>query len=96
MSATQVLHQSLIEDSHPAFGSRQLLRILAQVLKEFGHLPQRLDDLVAPAVARRHRQPGLAGMAGLPGDGVQQQWPAGQRLAVMVGVGRRTNSVHQS
>src|SRR5215475_11221030 len=39
-------------------------------------------------VAAGDRHGGAAGMAGLPADGLKQQWPAGDRFAMMMGVGQ--------
>ena len=39
-----------------------------------------------PPVVRRHRQPGLTSVVGLAGNPVKQKRPAGDRLAVVIGV----------
>ena len=88
MSAVEILDECLAEDSAPAFGGGQRLRGLAQVFEELGNSAKRPDRLVTAAVAGGDGQAGLAGMAGLAGDAMPQRRPAGQGLAVMVGIGQ--------
>jgi hypothetical protein len=40
------------------------------------------------AVAAGDRHGGAAGVAGLPADGLKQQWPASDRFAMMIGIGQ--------
>jgi hypothetical protein len=80
--------ERLIEDSVPAFDRGQLLRSLSQLRKKASDPGERLLGAVMLAVAAGDRHGGAAGVAGLPTDGLKQQWPAGDRFAMMVGVGQ--------
>jgi len=46
-------------------------------------------------MAAGDRHGGAAGVTGLSADGLKQQWPAGDRFAMMIGSARRTNRFHQ-
>ena len=81
MSAPEVFLQRLGQDAAPPILGAQLLRILHEGAEEAGNPAQGRDRRLAAPVAGGDRQPGLAGMAGLAGDPVQQERSAGDRLA---------------
>ena len=83
----EILAQGLGEDADPFLFDRQLLRTLAEILEELGDPGEGADDVAAAAVAGGDREAGPAGVAGLAGDAVQQQRPAGDSFEVIVGVG---------
>jgi len=80
--------EGVAEDAGPSFDIGQLLRSFPQHGEEPGNPLESRCHLLAPAVARSHRQPGLAGMPGLPRHRVQQQGTGGQRFVVMIGIGQ--------
>src|SRR5258708_18737990 len=45
------------------------------------------------SMAAGDRQGGAAGVTGLSADGLKQQWPAGDRFAMMIGVGQTHEQV---
>src|SRR5258708_19080976 len=45
------------------------------------------------SMAAGDRQGGAAGVTGLSADGLKQQWPAGDRFAMMIGVGQAHEQV---
>ncbi len=87
LAAVEVFLERFGEDPAPAILGGQLLRTSRQGPEEAGDPPQCPGHRLAPTVVGGHRQPGLAGMMGLAGHAVQEQRPAGDRLAVAVGVG---------
>ena len=86
--ATQVLLQRFRQDPAPAILGAQLLRTSHQAPEEAGDAPQGRDHHPTTPVARRHRQPRMTGMLGLAGNPEQQKRPAGDRLAVVIGIGQ--------
>lgn len=86
LTAVQVLAEGAAEDAGPAFGAGQLLRSWAETLEELDKVTERGHDVDSTAVAGRHGEPGLPGMAGLPRHAMPQQRPAGDRLAVLIGI----------
>jgi hypothetical protein len=86
--AAEKFFKRLAEDSVPAFEWGQLLRSFSQLRKKTSDAGQRLLGAVMLAVAAGDRHGGAAGVAGLPADGLKQQWPAGDRFAMMMGVGQ--------
>ena len=85
LAAVEVFLERFGEDPAPAILGGQLLRTSRQGPEEAGDPPQGPGHRLAPTVVGGHRQPGLAGMMGLAGHAVQEQRPAGDRLAVAVG-----------
>ena len=86
LAAPEVLLQRFRQDPAPAILGAQLLRTSHQGLEEAGDPPQCRDHRTPPPVARRHRQPRLTGVMGLTCNPVQQERPAGDRLAVVIGI----------
>jgi hypothetical protein len=86
LAATQVLDQSLAEDAVPAFDGSQLLRSFAQLGKEGSDARQRATRMMMFAMRAGDRNRRAAGVVGLSADGLKQQRPAGNCLAMMVGL----------
>ncbi len=76
------------KDPATAILGPQLLRTSHQRPEEAADLPQSRDNRTPPPVARRHRELGLTSMVGLAANPVQKKRPAGDRLAVVIGIGQ--------
>src|SRR5690349_25077376 len=76
--------QCLTEDMMPALHRVHLLRGLPQPSKEPGDADISPARLVLLAMRAADRQRDLAGVARLSRNGLQQQRPAGDRLAPMI------------
>jgi hypothetical protein len=87
-SAAEEFDQGLAEDSVPAFEHGQLLRSLSQFGKEGGDAREGAAGAVMLTVTAGDGHGGAAGMAGLSADGLEQQRPAGDGLAMMIGIGQ--------
>jgi len=88
LAAPEVLLQRFRQDPAPAILGAQLLRTSHQRPEEAGDPPQGRDNRSPPSVVRRHRQPRLTGVVGLATNPVQKKRPAGDRLAVVIGIGQ--------
>ena len=91
-AAMEVFPERFSEDPAPAIPGAQLLRTLPQGPEEVGNPPQGCGHCLPAPMMRGHRQPGLAGMPGLTSNPVQEQRPAGDRLAVVVGIGEAVSA----
>ena len=72
----------------PAFGGGQLLRRLTQLLEERGYFLKCPNRVMAAAVTGGDDEAGLAGMAGLAGDAMEEERTGGQSFAMVVGIGQ--------
>ena len=89
----EVFLERLGEDPAPSILGVQLLRTLRQGPEEAGDAPQGGDHRYTVPVMGGHCQPGLAGLVGLAGNAVQEQRPAGDRLAMAVTINLLSISV---
>jgi hypothetical protein len=88
LAALEIFDQGVAEDAVPAVEVGQLLRSLPQPGEEVGNAPEGAAGAVMRAMRACDGDRGSAGMLGLPSDGLEQQRPAGDRLAMLVGVGQ--------
>jgi hypothetical protein len=87
-SAAEEFDQGLAEDSVPTFEHGQLIRSLSQFGKEGGDAREGAAGAVMLTMTAGDVHGGAAGMAGLSADGLEQQRPAGDGLAMMIGIGQ--------
>ena len=92
-SSAQKFFQRLTENFVPTLKRGQLLRSLSQFREEAGDAGESGTGALVVAVAAGDGHGGATGMAGLPADGLEQQWPTGDGFAMMIGVGETHEQV---
>ena len=93
MAAFEVLDEGVTEDAIPSIEIGQLLRSFAQGGEEGGNTGERPARTTALAVRTGDRHRGASSMVGLSTNRLQQQWAAGDRLAVMVRISQTHEEV---
>ena len=92
-SSAQKFFQRLAENPVPTFERGQLLRSLSQFREKAGDAGEGRSGALVFAVAAGDGHGGAAGVAGLPADGLEQQRPAGDGFAMMIGIGQTDEQV---
>ena len=93
LAALQILDEGKTEDAVPSIEVGQLPRSLPQLSEEAGNADKSAASPVMIAVRAGDGDRGLAGMLGLPADCLKQQRPAGDRLAMLVGIGQTDEQI---
>ena len=93
LAALEVFDQGVAEDAVPSIEVGQLLRSLPQPGEEAGDPQKSPAGAVMLAVRAGDGDRGLSGMLRFPADRLEQQRPAGDRLAMLVGVGQADKQV---
>lgn len=82
LTAFEPFSQGVAEDAVPPLLQGELLRSFLDVAKKGSRLGKRFGGPKGFAVRRRELQGDLAGMTGLPRDGMEEERPAGDGLHV--------------
>src|SRR5215472_251036 len=93
LAPLEVFDQGIAEDAVPSIEVGQLLRSLPQASEEPGNAQKSAASSAVLAMRAGDDDRGSAGMLGLPADGLEQQRPAGDRLAMLIGVGQADEQV---